>query len=82
MYVATDWLGQWSRGQENVSGGTDAQGKEPYQFEHTEPITTLHPGPTSAQNGLEPPQLALVLTCIHTNEHVLQLSLRGGGCMW
>ena len=71
----------------NSGGGTDAQGKEPYQFEGTETednFATVHPGPTSAQDSLEPLQLALVLICMrtHTNEHVLQFSLCAGGCMW
>ena len=42
--------------------------------------TTLHPAPTSPQDGLDPLQLALVLICMctHTNEHVVQLALCGG----
>ena len=45
---------------------------------------TLHPAPTSAEDGLDPLQLALVLICMctHTNEHVLQFPLCGGGCMY
>ena len=58
-----------------------------YQFERTgseDDFASLHPGPTSA-HGLERLQLALVLIsmCTHTNQHVLQLSLcGGGGCIW
>ena len=74
-------------GRKNGGGGTDAQGKEPYQFERTgteDDFATAHLGSTSAQDSLEPLQLALVLICMHahTNEHVLQFSLCGGGCTW
>ena len=51
-------------------------GKEPYQFEPTGTeagFATPHTASTSAQDGLDPLQLAMVLICIrtHTNEHVL-----------
>ena len=64
------------KGRKNGGGGTDVQGKEPYQFERTgteDDFATPYPGPTSAQDGLEPLQLALVLICMHThtNEHIL-----------
>ena len=47
-------------------------------------FATLRPAPTSAQDGLDPLKLALVLICMrtHTNEYVLQLPLCGGGCMY
>ena len=61
-------------------------GKEPYQFEPTETeddFATVHPAPTSAQDGLDPLQVVLVLICMctHTNEQVVQLALCGGGCV-
>ena len=65
-------------GRKNGGGGTDTQGKEPYQFERTgteDDFATAHPGPTSAKDILEPLQLALVFICMrtHTNEHILPL---------
>ena len=50
---------------EYSGGDTDTQGKEPYQLiptgHRSDDFATLHPAPTSAQDGLDPLQLALVL---------------------
>ena len=53
-------------------------------FNLQEPKKTFHPDPTSAQDVLDPLQLALVLICMrtHTNEHILQLPMSGGSCMY
>ena len=55
-----------SRGEDEEYGGgnTDTLGKEPYQFKPTgtdRMTLRLHPALTSAQDGLDPLQLALVL---------------------
>ncbi len=54
-----------SEDKEYGSGNTDTLGKEPYQFIPTrnrlDDFATLHPARTSAQDGLDPLQLALVL---------------------
>ena len=77
-------------GKKYGSGSIDALGKEPTSLNLLEPKTILWLCFVtllllySAPDGLDPLQLALVNICMrtHTNEHVLQLSLCGGGCMW
>ena len=78
-------------GDEEYGGGnTDELGKEPYQFKPTgTDFATLCPAPTSAQDSLDPLQLALVLIfswphciCTHTNGMLcVVVVVCGGDCM-
>ena len=64
VYDSGDGVNSGSEDEEYGSGDTDALGKEPYQFTYRnrlDDFATLDPAPTSAQDGLDPLQLALVL---------------------
>ena len=64
VYDSDDGVNSGSEDEEYGSGDTDALGKEPYQFTYgnrSDDFETLHPAPTSAQDGLDPLQLVLVL---------------------
>ena len=65
VYDSSDGVNSGSKDKEYGSGDTDALGKEPYQFiptgHRSDDFATLHPARTSAQDGLDPLQLALVL---------------------
>ena len=63
VYDSGDGDNSGSEDEEYGGGNTDALGKEPYQFTYgnqSDDFATLHPAPASAQNGLDPLQLALV----------------------
>ena len=64
VYDSSDGVNGGSEDEEYGGGNTNTLGKEPYQFTYgnrLDDFATLHPAPTSAQNGLDPLQLALVL---------------------
>ena len=64
VYNSGDGVNSGREDEEYGGGNTDALGKEPYQFTYgnrSDDVATLHPAPTTAQDGLDPLQLALVL---------------------
>ena len=63
VYDSDDGVNSGSEDEEYSSGDTDALVKEPYQFTYgnqSDDFATLHPAPTSAKDGLDPLQFALV----------------------
>ena len=67
VYDSGDSVNSGSEDEEYGGGDTDALGKEPYQFtdrNRSDDFATLRPAPTSAQDGLDPLQLALVLILV------------------
>ena len=64
VYNSGDGVNSGSVDEEYDGGDTDALGKEPHHFTYgnrSDDFATLHPAPTSAQDGLDPLQLAPVL---------------------
>ena len=64
VYDSGDGVSSGSGDEEYGGGDTDALGMEPYQFTYwnrSGDFATLRPAPTSAQDGLDPLQHALVL---------------------
>ena len=93
VYDSGDGVNSGSDDEEYGGGDTDALGKEPYLFTYrnrSDDFATLHPAPTSAQDGLYPLQLALVLALVYAhiqmsmfcNLHTVVLVVCGGDCMY
>ena len=64
VYNSGDGVNSGSEDEEYDGGDMDVLGKEPYQFTYgnrSDDFATLHPAPISAQDSLDPLQLALVL---------------------
>ena len=64
VYNSGDGVNSISEDEEYGGDDTDTLRKEPYQFTYrnrSDDFATLHPAPTSAQDGLDPLQLGLVL---------------------